>query len=185
MHAAYALSQHWAQPTAQPAMHPRARSAFPAPGRSTEGTACPGHVVCPGGALGGRPVAVVAVGCAAASFFFGAVYVAHAMPETCGGCGELMSCTQPELRVVKGRAVSALLAVASWFLLAVLAGLAVPWVSPDLAGGMIGVAVLATACVALVGGGRASALSPCLSQVHQEAHLLPVPDGRRPQEGAH
>jgi hypothetical protein len=81
-------------------------SAFPAPGRSTEGTACPGHVVCPGGALGGRPVAVVAVGCAAASFFFGAVYVAHAMPETCGGCGELMSCTQPELRVVKGRVES-------------------------------------------------------------------------------
>ena len=106
MHAAYALSQHWAQPTAQPAIHPRAMSAFPAPGRSTEGTACPGHVVCPGGALGGRPVAVVAVGCAAASFFFGAVYVAHAMPETCGGCGELMSCTQPELRVVKGRVES-------------------------------------------------------------------------------
>ena len=29
-------------------------------------------------------------------------------PETCVGCGELMSCTQKELLVVKGRAVSAL-----------------------------------------------------------------------------
>jgi hypothetical protein len=32
-------------------------------------------------------------------------------PETCVGCGELMSCTQKELLVVKGRAVSALCAL--------------------------------------------------------------------------
>ena len=46
------------------------------------------------------------VGCAAAAFFVGAFYVAYAMsrPETCGGCGELMSCTQSKLRVVPQRA---------------------------------------------------------------------------------
>ena len=121
--------------------------------RSTEGTACPGNLVCPGGALGGVPVAVISVGCAAAAFFVGTFYVADDMsrPETCGGCGEWIRCTKPELRVVKGRAVSSLLAVASWFLLAVLTGVAVPWpwVSPDLAGGMIGIAVVATLWLAV------------------------------------
>jgi len=121
--------------------------------RSTEGTACPGNLVCPGGALGGVPVAVISVGCAAAAFFVGTFYVADDMsrPETCGGCGEWIRCTKPELRVVKGRAVSSLLAVASWFLLAVLTGVAVPWpwVSPDLAVGMIGIAVVATLWLAV------------------------------------
>ena len=114
---------------------------------STEGTACPGHLVCPGGALGGNPVFGIVVGVYAAASLVGACYIAYEIlfrPERCGGCGESTDCSRPSLRVVKKRLVAALLAFASWLLLAVLAGHAVPWVLPALGGGMIAVAVLAS-----------------------------------------
>jgi outer membrane protein assembly factor BamB len=117
---------------------------------SPEGSACPGHLVCPGGAEMGNPVAVMVFGVVGAVLLVGSLRVAYDMlqPETCGSCNEEMSCSNPVRRVVKARAALAVLAIIIVGLLAVLAGLAVPWVSQALKGGMIEVAVLASFCAA-------------------------------------
>jgi hypothetical protein len=75
---------------------------------------------------GTASVALIAVGIVAAAFFVGALYVAYSVsrPETCGGCGELMNCTQPYVRKVQWVRKVACLAFTSWFVLVVLAWIA-------------------------------------------------------------
>jgi hypothetical protein len=111
--------------------------------------------MCPGGASGGMPVAVIAVGSVATLLLVGILYVANTMsqPERCGGCkegggggGGGLACSNASMEVVKVRAVVSLLPVASCLLLAVLSGLALrlPEISPEGWSGMVAVTVLAS-----------------------------------------
>ena len=107
--------------------------------------------MCPGGASGGMPVAVISVYPVATLLLVGTFYVATTMsqPERCFGCkegGGGLACSNASTEVVKVRAVVSILTFASWLLLAVLSGLVLhlPEISPEGWSGMVAVAVLAS-----------------------------------------
>jgi hypothetical protein len=111
--------------------------------------------MCPGGASGGMPVAVIAMGWLATLVLLVTLSVATTMsePERCFGCtegggggGGGLACSNASIEVVEVRAVVSLLPVASSLLLAVLSGLALrsPEISPEGLGGMVAVTVLAS-----------------------------------------